>query len=116
MSAPGVQAHAQAAVTDGFKHQELELLSGIGSHFMYPGNCARDIQRVYDMSESNKLPEPLLVRIPLYDLAAKPPQIVPRVAWPLNMRCVPMCVSRCLFLCDGRVVMCARVCEGSANA
>ena len=43
MSAPKVQALAQAAFEDGLTHPQMERLAKMGRRGLHPGNCHRDL-------------------------------------------------------------------------
>jgi len=59
ISAVQVQLFAHAAVLDGASHPELAKLASCGNFGAHPGNCARDITRMF--LHQTKIPEAVLV-------------------------------------------------------
>ena len=76
LSAIGLQRICQAAVNDGHAHPAVEKLASVGTHGLYPASCHRDILKKFPIS-STRVPEPLIVKIPLLDTKVAPPA----VAW-----------------------------------
>ena len=72
-----LQEICAAAIADGLDHGEVRELASIGAWGDHPSSCTRDLFNQHKLS-LNRIADPLVVDLPMYNIHAKPPQVAPR--------------------------------------
>lgn len=74
MSASRLQEISMAAMRDGCDHPEVQAFGRIAAGGDCPGNASRDLNRLHQL-HLKRMPDPFVVRLPLYNIKASPPQV-----------------------------------------